>query len=101
MLEAFAQNRPMTEILELFHQFVDLSTAAPRQRSFFYQLATEFAAASGNLEEAFASLEKSAALPLIDLLWMDRCPVLDRMRDDPRFVRLRATVAARVAEIWA
>jgi serine/threonine-protein kinase len=101
MLEAFAQNRPMGEIVDLFEKFVDMSTASPRQRSFFYQLATEFAAASNSVEEAFASLEKSAALPLIDLLWMDKCPVLACMRDDPRFMRIRAIVAARVAEIWA
>jgi serine/threonine-protein kinase len=101
MLEAFAQDRPMAEIVELFHKFVDMSTASARQRAFFYQLATEFAAASGEVEEAITALEKSAALPLVDLLWMDKCPVLACLRDDPRFVRARAIVATRVAEIWA
>ena len=101
IVRAFAEGKGMGDVVELFRSFAQESSASPRQRSFFYQLLTEYNGVDGKHEEALVALEKAAALPLIDLTWLDRCPALDGLRDDPRFLRARATTAARVAELWA
>jgi serine/threonine protein kinase/tetratricopeptide (TPR) repeat protein len=101
ILEAFAEDRHLSSVIDLFRQFADEVSASPRQRSFFFQLSTEYYAVAGMKNEALTSLEKAAALPLIDLLWLDRCAALDSLRDDERFGRARAFVAMRVAELWS
>ena len=101
ILDAFARDAPLHSVIDLFRQFADEVSASPRQRSFFFQLSTEYYAVAGMPEAALASLEKAAALPLIDLLWLDRCPALDTLRDDARFARARASVARTVAELWS
>ncbi|MEO7092022.1 MAG: protein kinase, partial [Polyangiales bacterium] len=101
ILDAFANDRPLGDVINLFRQFADEVSASPRQRAFFFQLSAEYYAVAGMPEEAMTSIEKAAVLPLIDLLWLDRCPALDRLRADPRFGRARATVATRVAELWS
>jgi hypothetical protein len=37
---------------------------------------------------------------LVDLDWLDHCPLFDPLREHPRFVELRATVRARCEQIW-
>ena len=100
MMQGYAEGKSFGELIDIFRNFADTSTTSPRQRSFFFQLATEYYAAAGMPDEALDALEKAAALPLIDLLWLDRCPVLAPFRDTPGFLRARATTAARVAEVW-
>ncbi len=38
---------------------------------------------------------------LIDILWMDNCPLLEPLRKDARFAPLRVEVAARAALVVA
>lgn len=66
-----------------------------RRGAFNAQLLTELAIASGRRDEAFAALSAADANLLFDILWLDRCPGLDAMRGDPRFARVRDSVAAR------
>jgi eukaryotic-like serine/threonine-protein kinase len=101
MLKAITEGQSIDGTFHYLQAFTNLSAGSPRQRAFYWQLNTEFFCVSDQLEEAFEALEKSAALTLNDLLWLDRCPPLAKLRDDPRFARIRALVAARVAEIFA
>jgi serine/threonine-protein kinase len=72
----------------------------PRHRNLMGQIVTEYMALIGHREPALAALESSAALPSVDLLWVDRSPPLAPLRGDPRFAQARAIIAARAAELW-
>jgi serine/threonine-protein kinase len=74
--------------------------SSPRQRSFFAQLRAELLLTMGDREDALTAVEASVRDGLFDEAWIDRCPALDPLRDEPRFrracdeVRSRAAVAA-------
>jgi serine/threonine-protein kinase len=88
------------QFLEFFRAWVRGLGASPRARAFLFQLSVEYHVGVGEMALGIEELELAVQLPLIDLLWVDRCPVLAPLRDDPRFARCRAIVAARVAELW-
>jgi serine/threonine protein kinase/tetratricopeptide (TPR) repeat protein len=66
-----------------------------RTRTLLHQLAAEQAAFHGDLEGALAWLREAADIVLVDLDWLDHCPLFQRLRSDPRFVALRAEVKRR------
>jgi serine/threonine-protein kinase len=101
MMTAVSRGEALADQAGLFTLLIGPEVASPRQRAFSHQLATEFYCAAGRLDEAIDALMKAADLALIDVLWMDRCPVLGPIRDDPRFAQARALVAARGAEAWS
>jgi serine/threonine-protein kinase len=68
-----------------------------RRPIFFRQLRAEVSAYVGDPEGAIGALEDAGALGLIDLVWLDRCPLFDPLRADPRIVQVRADVADRAA----
>jgi hypothetical protein len=72
-----------------------------RMAAFGRQMATEVMLARSDAELALHHLAAAAALPLIDLAWMDRCPLFAGVRDEPRFAAARALVAARVDDMWS
>jgi TolB-like protein/Tfp pilus assembly protein PilF len=70
-----------------------------RRRAFFAQLAAEINAYNGLGERCLQSLALADDLGLTDALWIDRCPLFDFVREDPRFVEARVSIGARAAEI--
>lgn len=91
------RGEPFTDV---FRASADAPHASLRRRSYFYQLSAEMNAFGGHLNDALESLERASEVLLFDVLWLDRCPVLDVLRDDPRFARVRAVAGARAASIW-
>jgi eukaryotic-like serine/threonine-protein kinase len=77
------------------------SDADTRRRAFLLQVDAETAAFVGNKDRALLALQEGAEGWLIDLAWLDRCPLFDELRGDPRFVKARALVASRAEEIVA
>ncbi|MBL8721418.1 MAG: protein kinase [Myxococcales bacterium] len=75
--------------------------AAPRFRTFMGQILVELLAAAADHDTALAELEVIAELPLVDVLWLDGCPLLAALRKEPRFAAVRALVAARAASMWS
>ncbi|NOU29329.1 MAG: tetratricopeptide repeat protein, partial [Polyangiaceae bacterium] len=73
----------------------------PRRRTLLLMVAAEHLAAIGAVDEAFGHMQAAADAALVDVLWLDRCPALDELRDDPRFGRIRAAVALRAAAVWS
>ncbi len=73
----------------------------PRTRSFFRQLQAETLAAAREYEGVLDSTEKAADAGLFDLLWLDRCPLLEPIRSTPRFAALRPKVLERSNAIVA
>ena len=100
LLRAYAAGVHLPQTQAIFDRLEASARAAPRHRVMMFQIACEHWAGMGSREEALVALERAAELPLVDLLWLDRCPTLDVLRADPRFALVRAIVAARAAELW-
>jgi hypothetical protein len=45
-------------------------------------------------------LRSAADDVLVDILWMDRCPVLESIRETDWFAEARGKVEKRAGEIW-
>ena len=81
--------------------FHDLKSRMQRDRSarrataFFGVLQAEVMAFLGDTEAAFAAIADVAGAGGFDVFWMDRCPLLDALRADPRFAILRARIDER------
>lgn len=86
---------PSADITQAFAAVI----RSPANRTFVWQVSAEVRGAGGDTEGALDSLEKAAALSLMDLLWLDRCPSLAPLRESPRYGKVRAAVAARTAEL--
>jgi eukaryotic-like serine/threonine-protein kinase len=78
-----------------------ISGRALRRPIFFRQLAAEVAAFAGRRDEALGAIESAAHLGLIDRVWMDGCPLLDGLRESPRYVAARAAVEVRAEAVLA
>ncbi len=73
----------------------------PRRGSILgLQVMAETAGLHGEPDLALASLEAAADTGLSDVVWIDRCPLLDGL-DPVRFTPIRVQVAARAARVLA
>ena len=70
-----------------------------RRQAFVAQLAAEAAGVVGDADECLALLLHANACGLFDLPWLDRCPVLQPIRGEPRFAIIRSDVAERALAI--
>ena len=75
------------------------ASGGARRRAFFFQLEAEIFAFLGNEEAVWDALELAAKSELIDVAWVDHCPLFDEIRGDPRFAPVRATVKRRADSI--
>ena len=76
-----------------------MSSRAVRRPLFFRQLTAEVFAFTGRNDEALGMIESADAIGLIDLAWIDHCPLLDPLRASPRYVAVRARVADRARAV--
>jgi serine/threonine-protein kinase len=70
-----------------------------RRAAYFRQLEIELASYVGDHERAEAALVACAQTGLIDLLWMDHCPLLDPYRASTEFAKARAIVAGAAGAV--
>lgn len=82
------------------HASIQERTFNGRFTTLLRQIATELFAFVGATEHALAELTAAADSALIDLVWLQRCTVLDPLRGDPAFERAEQAVKRRVAAIW-
>jgi serine/threonine-protein kinase len=68
-----------------------------RRPIFFRQMKAEVMAYTGDEGGALSTIEDAASLGLIDIVWLDRCPLFGAMRGSRRFAEVRAQVAERAA----
>ncbi|HVH98800.1 MAG TPA: protein kinase [Enhygromyxa sp.] len=66
-----------------------------RTRTLLHQLAAEQAAFHEDYEGALEWLRKATDIVLVDVDWLDYCPLFEPLREDPRFLALRAEVKRR------
>lgn len=72
-----------------------------RLRRLWLQVITELHLIGDGRESALVALEESVDAGLLDLSWLRRCPLLDPLREDPRFIAGERAVAAATAPILA
>jgi len=70
-----------------------------RRRAFIAQLAAEAAGHAGDIETCLALLLRASSEGLFHLHWLDRCPLLEPVRGEPRYAVIRTDVAARAEAI--
>ncbi|UQA59637.1 protein kinase domain-containing protein [Polyangium aurulentum] len=70
-----------------------------RRGAYFHQLATEMAAYLDDDERFQKGLAGAVAAGLIDLAWIDMCPLLDKYRSTPEVQRARIIVEERASRV--
>jgi serine/threonine-protein kinase len=75
--------------------------APSRQYLMRLQLFAELAFIAGENERGFEALERAYEEGFMDITWMDRCPIFQRLSEDPRFVAVRRKVVERAARVLA
>jgi len=83
-----------SERARVFEELAAKGGASVRRALLILQVETELAARYHDPEWAFDALARATAAGLMDVSWMDRCPMLAELRAHPRFAPLRARVAA-------
>jgi hypothetical protein len=91
------------EMSESYRQVLDTAAesaeAGSRRRVLFFQIRAELLAYVFEVDSSLASIEEAVRSGLLDLMWMDCCPVLEAVRKDARFARLRQEVEARARPV--
>jgi len=101
MVRALANGEYWPGAAPVFEKLTNDARGAPKHRAFMFELAAEYHGAFEHREACLDAVERGAELPMLDVFWLDKCPSLACVRDDPRFQKARATVAARAAAVWA
>lgn len=70
-------------------------TGSVRVNSFLHQLSAEVLLASGHEERAVQHLREANQCKLMDLYWLDHCPLLTGLRTRPEFEALRQAFVGR------
>jgi len=89
------------DALASFHEQASAGIENSRLRTLMFQMWAEHTAYWSDRERTLAHLEAATDLVLVDLTWLDRCPLFEFVRAEPRFVELRARVRARAEAIWS
>ncbi|MBX3188190.1 MAG: protein kinase [Labilithrix sp.] len=75
--------------------------ATARQTCYISSLKAELACFMGEPDQALAALRDAERAQLIDLVWLDACPLLAPLRDRADLRSIREVVAARAASVSA
>jgi len=81
--------------------FVAPPQAGQRLKSFYAQLRAEAMALRGDKVRARDEIERASSLNLYDLAWLERCPLLEAVRESARYEAVREVVAQRAAAVRA
>lgn len=100
-LEVFTSGVVSDAARAQIEEHIAQTPVSTRFRAFQLQLATEVFAFAGDRDAVLRYLERASAERLHDLLWLERCPLLDAYRGDPRFEAVHRQLIARVAPVHA
>lgn len=77
---------------------LERAVVLPRHRTILGQVLAELRAAAGDRERGLRVVEMVSEGAFVDLQWLDACPLVAPMHDDPRFAAARTRTAARAAQ---
>jgi serine/threonine-protein kinase len=90
------------DLLEGLGTVLSLETRyPPRRLSFHAQMRAEVKLCARDVEGAIADLRVGDANGLLDLLWLDRCPLFDGHRERADFVAIRNATSLRADRVIA
>ncbi len=99
-LSGLATGETSVETAMSLHQSVQAAMTNARFGTLMRQIATEMLTVGGATQLALRELSIAADSALIDLVWLERCPLLEPLRSEPAFARAVHAVERRVAAIW-
>jgi serine/threonine-protein kinase len=85
----------------LLTQQAAVTDPGSRRRTLFFQLNAEVFAYVFEVDHALDAVASAVDAGLLDISWMDRCPLLEAVRKDTRFAPFRAVVQARADRVIA
>ncbi|MCA9699698.1 MAG: hypothetical protein KC431_19385, partial [Myxococcales bacterium] len=85
--------------LALFHRLA--ANSSPRLQTLVVQLRAERAAYHGRYETALQLLQRAGELVLVDLVWLERCPLFAEIRGEPAYREVLTVVRSRRDQIEA
>jgi serine/threonine protein kinase len=88
-------------LADLANEWGRVSGRALRRPIFFRQLSAEVAAFCGKVDDAVDAIESADGLGLIDVVWIERCPLFASFDDNARFRAARERVRARAEAVLA
>jgi eukaryotic-like serine/threonine-protein kinase len=97
LLEILRTGRIPAEMLDL--EKMERGLGGVRRRAFMLQLRAEIFGCLNDQEQVLFSIAGSVEAGLIDRLWLERCPLFEQARRDPRYAPLHATVSRRAEAI--
>jgi serine/threonine-protein kinase len=71
----------------------------PRRLAYHAQIRAELKLAAGDTAAALADLRDADGQSLIDVVWLDRCPLLEPLRVHPEFLAVRKNVERRAQRV--
>jgi hypothetical protein len=86
---------------KLTRAFGDDDDRPVRQQLMGLQLLIEVALVRDRPERALATLALAARTGLMDIVWLDRCPLFGRVAEHPRYPPLRVEVGRRADRVLA
>jgi serine/threonine-protein kinase len=98
LLEVITSGQP-APVEEMFGSGTPWQHASPRSRVWRLQLTAEVQAFCGAHAEALRTIEQAIDAKLIDLMWLERCPLLAPLRKSARWPALRHTMEGRAAGV--
>ena len=73
----------------------------PRLVTVMFQMSAEVLAFQENYDRSMTFVTRAADEVLVDIDWIDRCPLLTPLRERPEFAAARQKVKARAEAIWS
>jgi serine/threonine-protein kinase len=102
LLSVAARVVTLDQVREPLMRAMPLRGAGTARRACFNaQIHAEVKLALGAPEEAMEAVRVSDEHGLIDIVWLDRCPLLAEIRSDPRFQEIRRKTAIRTQRVLA
>lgn len=101
MFECVGAREIIADARAVLDAAIENAKGLKRRHASAFQVRAEFYGFLGDAAETLASVEGASQAGLYDLAWLDGCPLLRVVRDDPRFVAVRASVAERVDQMLA
>ena len=100
MLKVHLGNLPELDDRAYLDRMLPVDTSRPpRRASFNGQLRAEMFAYAGKLPETLEALRSADGNGIIDILWLDRCPLFDPLRSHPDFQTIHGRVALRARRV--
>lgn len=113
--EIVAEGLPRMLVI-VYREVLSSGAVSPENRDFFvtqveqvnarlkpviwqYEAETVLGAEVIDHERALAAVESAVGAGLVDISWLDYCPLLAPLRSDPRWAALRAQISARIQSV--